>query len=160
MDARLSRSSEADRHGWNSYDNYREVHERRLEAHPFVDHDRTEPLKFDFYEINGEIWLVVEGIIYCKHGVVLEVTKWLETRLSGRRYQQIQVRGAFYRYNAHLAGRHTILRYDNSHDPDEYHVHRYDLRTGAIIDRRSLTRNEFPHISEVLDELQSLYEQR
>ena len=144
-----------DRHGWNSYQNYREIHETRLAAHPFVDHSRPNTIAFEFYQLEGELYIELNGQIHCRNGVVLEVTKYLETRWT--RGGRLQVRCFSYRYNASIAGKHNVLRYDNGHDFDEYHRHVFDAATGQPILEQHLTRYQFPLLSEVLDELAAMF---
>lgn len=158
MDADLSgprKGIKKDRHGWNSYENHKEIHESRLAAHPFVDHTRPNTIAFEFYEPEGELYLEMDGEIYCKRGVVVEVTKYFETRRT--RAGRLQVRCFSYRYNASVAGKHNLLRYDNGHDFDEYHRHVFDVSTGQPVLEEQLTRNEFPLLSEVLDELAEMF---
>ena len=158
MDADTSSADEGvkkDRHGWNSYENYRQIHESRLAAHPFVDLSRPNTVAFEFYELEGELYLEMNGEVFCKHGVVLEITKYFDTRRT--RGQRLQVRCFSYRYNASIAGKHNVLRYDNGHDFDEYHRHVFDVTTGRPVLEQHLTRNEFPLLSEVLDELAAMF---
>ncbi|MBI4317865.1 MAG: hypothetical protein HY675_05195 [Chloroflexi bacterium] len=155
MDASLSGTPEAerDRHGWNSFENYIEIHERRLAEHPFVDKSRPHTITFSVSEPDGIV--VVTGRVYCHHGVVVDVEKYLdlEYRQGGRRF----VRAYSYAYNAYFKGKHNILRYDNNHDFEQYHCHRLDLASGRQIgDPIPLTRQQFPHLSEVLDELERM----
>jgi len=154
MDAELrgrQQDHPADRHDWNSYENYVEIHETRLESHPFVDHSRASTVAFEFYEFEGDLFMVMDGEIYCQKNVVLEVTKYFDTRRT--RSGRLRVRCFSYRYNASIAGKHNLLRYDNGHDLDEYHRHRYDVDSGELVAFDILTRNEFPVLSKILDEL-------
>jgi len=144
-----------DRHGWNSYENYKEIHESRLTAHSFVDHSRPNTIAFEFYELEGELYMEMNGEIHCKHMVVLEVTKYFETRWT--RGGRLQVRCFSYRYNASIVGEHNVLRYDNAHDPDEYHRHVFDVATGEPVRMECMTRNDFPLLSEILDELACMF---
>ena len=144
-----------DRHGWNSYENYREVHEARLTTHPFVDHSRPDTVAFEFFKFEGELVMVMDGEICCRRGVILEVTKYFNTRRN--RAGRLQVRCFSYRYNASIGGKHNVLRYDNGHELDEYHRHVFDVATGGLLLMEYLTRNEFPLLSEVLDELARMF---
>lgn len=36
----------ADPHDWNTLDHYRTINDRRIEEHPFVDHNRPNTLRF------------------------------------------------------------------------------------------------------------------
>ena len=112
MDAELYSSEEErrDPHGWNSFENYVFVHETRLDEHPFIDHSVPNTLKFERVDVGGETIILLSGEVYCQCGVVVGVTKYLETRVVQGR---LQVRGFSYRYNARIKGRHNILRYDN-----------------------------------------------
>lgn len=83
------------------------------------------------------------------------MSKIFETRTVGR--GRLQVRCFSYSYNAYIRGRHNILRYDNNHGFDDYHKHTFDVKTGKQVKRESLKRNEFPHLSEVLDELEKMF---
>ncbi|GEM_PF-1756070 len=146
-----------DPHDWNSLENFVHVHETRLEQHAFVDHAKSNTLRFEEYELDGEVFMVLDGVVYCHHNVVLEVTKIYETRVTqGRR----QIRGFSYRYNASIRGRHTILRYDNGHPetPDEFHRHLFRISDGEEIERRIITRYELPTFADILTELQRLFE--
>jgi hypothetical protein len=56
VDASLSRAAIVkvnDPHGWNSYDNYRTVHEKCLAEHPFLDDARPNTIKFEFVRLDG-----------------------------------------------------------------------------------------------------------
>jgi hypothetical protein len=163
LDARLpssrknikrSKRENPDRHGWNTLENYKQIHYDRLTNHSFVDQSKPIPDFEPFYD--GEIlFIALEGEIYCKHNVVLSLTKLFETRIIGD--GRLQVRCFSYRYNASILGKHNILRYDNNHDFDDYHKHEFDMQTGHQIKRTSLQRNDFPVMSEVLDEIEGMF---
>lgn len=87
-------------------------------------------------------------------GVEVDVTKFLETRPVGK--GRMQVRGFSYCYNAHIAGKHNVLRYDNNHDFEDYHRHVFDINTGSEIKRIPIKRSELPTLAEFLDELEKL----
>ena len=161
MDARLPSSGKnikrekSDRHGWNALENYKQIHRDRLTTHPFVDHSKPIPNLESFYD--GEtLYITLEGKIHCKHNVVLSLTKIFETRII--RDGRLQVRCFSYRYNAYILGKHNILRYDNNHDFDDYHKHVFDMQTGEQTQRVTLRRNDFPLLSEVLDELENMFD--
>ena len=82
------------------------------------------------------------------------MTKALSTRVNAR--NQTEVRGLRYRYHVRVGGRGNLLRYDNSHGPDEFHRHEYDFETGEEKPVELLTREEFPTLIEVLDEVQAM----
>lgn len=149
----------ADRHGWNSFENYKQVHYTCLTNHSFV--DPTKPLpEFEQYRIDNDILIRIEGDIYCYNNVILSITKTLETKAA--KDGRLKVRCFSYSYNARVAGKHNILRYDNGHydngheDFNYYHKHIFDWRTGKEINIETLTREKFPLLSEVLSELEDL----
>ena len=95
------------------------------------------------------------GRIYCLENVIIDVEKELETQPSGR---LLQVRGLKYRYVAWVRDHHSILRYHNTHSHDDFYHHRvFNWRTGEEILYETLTRYQFPTLSEVLDEVQAAY---
>ena len=141
-----------EKHGWNSIDHYQEIHYSCLERHPFVDHDRQDTTKFYYLE-DPHFGLVVEisGKIYCRNNVIVDVEKYAEVQeLRGGR---LQMRCFWYRYNAHIADRHVVLRLDNRHDLDDYHCHVFDVETGEEIEVRPMTREELPTLAEFLLEV-------
>ena len=149
---------EADRHGWNSLENYRNIHENRLNNHSFLDPNRPQTVAFDFFTIGGDLFVQVAGEIYCLGGIVVEVEKYLETYEANS--GQIFVRSFSYRYNAYITGKHNVLRYDNGHDFDEYHRHVWAIETGAEMEERTITRSEFPTLGEMPDELEDMFFRR
>ena len=142
-----------DPHGWQSWDNYRAVHERRLERHPFPDPSRPNTLDFD--RVNPDRW-VLSGLVYCYRNAVLEVEKAYHTRRVGGR-GIIQVRCYSFLYVGWIAGGNLALKYHNHHaDPDEY-IHRvYHPITGREVLYEVLHRHQFPMFAEVLDELEAV----
>lgn len=159
MDAGLPRSEQnrADPHGWNTIENFLLVHETRLAEHPFVDHTRPNTLKFEQYEVDGNVYFLFSGKVFCENDVTVYVFKYYESREAGGR---LQIRGFSYSYNAHIENRHNILRYDNGHEdtPEEYHRHLFDMATGNEIERRIITRYELPNFYDILTEIQELFE--
>ena len=94
----------------------------------------------------------------CRGGLEIEVIKLLDARI---RAGQVEVRGIKYSYHARVfedgSGR-NVLRYDSghAHTPGVYHRHEYDPVTGE--DRLSmLRREEFPVLSEMVDELAAMF---
>ncbi len=97
---------------------------------------------------------VVEGDITCEGGIVVRVSKTLESQGGTDR-----VRTVHYNYNAHMPGGGNILRYDNSHlgSPDEYHRHRYDTGTWEQIGPTEIIdRDAFPTLIEMVSEVEDL----
>ena len=57
-----------------------------------------------------------------------------------------------------MVGQGNLLRYDNSHAPDEFHRHEYVFPTQDQRPLETLTREEFPTLIEVIDEVQAMAE--
>lgn len=153
MDARFSRAAIAKRtdpHRWQTFEQYRIVHDARLEEHPFIDRSKPDTLVFEEIEDRGVVVIHLYGEVYCRGSVVLEVEKWFETRVTSGR---VQVRGVRYRYIGYTRSKGLLLKYHNVHeDPNEY-IHRiYDPVTGEE-QSEQLSRTQFPVFTEVLDEL-------
>ena len=153
MAPRLPGPKHAGRHEWNSYEDYKKVNERKLAQYPFI-----EDLKLAFMEIlcEGALFVGMEATMSLPKNVMLEVTKYLATDRRGPGRGRLYVRTFSYRYNAWIKGKHAILRYDNNDDLDDYHGHWWDVETGEFLERRSMSRDEFPVFSEVLDELDEM----
>ena len=141
---------------WNSLDNYRFLHEKYLGEHPLV-----QPVGWAFalettkqpqapYDL-----ITFEGVVVCTNGLLLEITKFGDLdRTPARRVRMYR-----YRYNAHFPGRKNVLRYDNMHveEPEVYHRHVFDHKTGDQTSFQTMTRSQFPVMHEVLDELMQMF---
>lgn len=153
MDASLSRASIPERndpHDWNTWDHYRNIHERRINEHPFIDHSTPNPLKF--LETGDEGVLLLQGQVYCFRGVAPEVEKWYASRYFGHLRK---VRCYSYRYAAWVQAGHPVLRYHNVHRNDnEYHHRVFNPLTGEEAGHETLFRYQFPLFTEVLEELE------
>ena len=148
-----SSSKPSGKHEWNSFENYRDLLERYL-ATPLIESHDVEIIA---YEIDGETFVAITGSIRCRNGIVLDVEKYADTELRGTSNPRLWVRTYSYRYNAYIPGKCTVLRYDNGHDFEEYHAHPFDPSTGeAIKVGKRITREEMPHLSQVLAEIDSL----
>ncbi|MCI0441192.1 MAG: hypothetical protein L0177_18980 [Chloroflexi bacterium] len=131
------------------------MHDRRLEEHGFIDPTRRDTLVFEEVEIEGVLFIHLEGDVYCLNGVTLEVEKWFETRETNNGL--LQVRGITYRYIGYVQGGNLALKYHNLHADKSEYIHRvYDPATGDEIFYERLTREQFPIMTEVLDELEIL----
>lgn len=154
-DNKRKKRKKADRHGWNSFENYKQIYEDRIKNHPFV--DSTKPIPdFEFYHDGDNLFVVLDGRIYCSNNIVLTIFKVFETRYVEK--GRLQVRCSVYSYNASIRGQHNILRYDNTHldEYDKYHKHEFDVDTGQCTNVKHLSRQQFPVLSDVLDELKSM----
>ena len=98
--------------------------------------------------------MTLRGEVLCLAGVVIRVLKDFAVRVNAR--NQEEVRGLRYRYHVHIPRRANLLRYDNSHGPDEFHRHEYDFATQEEKPVEMLTREQFPTLIEVLDEVQAM----
>lgn len=143
-----------EKHGWLWFDRYELIHREVLAAHPFVVADRT-----SFVPVaGGPDRIRCMGLVVCRSGVEIEVDKHLAVHRVGSR---TQVRGFKYRYHARIQERgsgRNVLRYDSghAHTPDVYHRHEYDPETGHD-HLTTLTREEFPVLSEMVDELAEMF---
>ena len=130
MVSRLRRaeiSPRNDPHDWNSWDNYRNVHNRRLSEHSFVV-GFSDTLVFKLSET--EATLRLDGFIECQGSVLLEVTKEFDLRYDGN--GRMYVRCYRYRYIGLVPGSHVLLKYHNLHnDPNQYVQRVYDPSGGA-----------------------------
>jgi hypothetical protein len=107
-------------------------------------------------------FLVLEGRLRCKHGLFIDVLKYLDVRQSSTR---ILVRTNRYRYHAGVEGStaRPIFRYDNTDakpgHPDAHHKHRFDPKTWREIEPPLWIGEErWPHLSDVVEELQVWWE--
>lgn len=157
MDAGLSRASIIgnDPHQWHTYEQYRIVHDQRLEEHPFIDSDKPNTLVFEQLRNEGVIVRVhLEGDVYCHRDVTLKVEKWFETRTTQRGL--LQVRGFIYRYIAYIRGEVWVLKYHNLHDDADEYVHRVRNIATDTVYSEIIERHQFPVMTDVLDELEAI----
>lgn len=111
---------------------------------------------------SDEVSLIVEGRIWCEHGIFVDVRETLELNALG------QVRVIRYSYHAALVGHapRTIFRYDNAHvyvregHEDEHHRHRYDYTTWTEVSPPEwIGRDRQPQIRDVIVELQEWWQE-
>ena len=97
--AELEASPRRDPHNWNSLDNYRFLHEKHLDAHPFVLPNGWD-LTFHYTSLPFSQFdaIRLEGLVLCTNGLVLEMTKEGDVD----RTQAYRVRMFRFRYNAHF----------------------------------------------------------
>ena len=159
MEARFARTQTtvgADPHQWHTYEQYRIVNDQRLDEHSFIDRTRQDTLRFEEVEDDEGVFSIhLEGNLYCLGGVTLKIEKWFETRVTPSGL--LQVRGDNYRYIGYKRGGNRILKYHNLHeDKDEYFHRIYDPETDQLKFSEVLTRDQFPVMTDVLDELEQL----
>ena len=163
MDKRLSHSEKTkkrqkrnlkDRHGWNTLDDYNHIYHNYLDNHPFLDHTKPLP-EFTYYlsEENKDVYVVLDGYIYCNNDIVVEIKKTFETRIVASGI--LIIRCILYCYNAYIKANRCILRYDNIDKLSDYHKHTFNS-DGQELSRVSITRQQFPLLHEFIDELQKL----
>ncbi len=155
MDAGLSRASlnVANPHQWHTYEQYRVVHDRRLDEHSFIDRQKPHTLVFDEVESGGALLIHLEGDVYFYNAVTLKTEKWFETRFV---HGMLQVRGLLYRYIGYTRSGNLVLKYHNLHDDATEYVHRIYDSSGEEVFSETLTRAQFPTMTEVMDELSTL----
>ena len=112
---------------------------------------------FEFFQNGDQLFILLQGTIYCWNNIILDITKLFETREVGNGL--LQVRCFVYEYNAYIAGKYNVLRYDNTHEGNlnYYHKHIFHLETGLELSIIELTRDNFPLLHEVLDELERMF---
>jgi hypothetical protein len=135
-----------EKHGWNDLEDYLHVALRVAEHHPFVvDHTLSVQPPSEAGEISGDV--------FCHEHIILDVSKHFEIRMRRHRKEARTVR---YSYHARYENGENILRYDNAHPPQYLGYptrhHKHDWRSGR--EEISHVGNDWPHLSEVLDELQ------
>ena len=119
---------------------------------------RPNTLNFDSVEAEGVLHISQSGFVYCERGIILDVEKWFETRYKSRK---LQIRGVLYRYVAWVYQGNQVLKYHNLHDsPNEYTHRAFDPKTGEQVLYETLTREQFPVFTEVLDEIDLLTRDR
>lgn len=119
---------------------------RAVEDDPFVvEHTLSIQLSPEAGELSGDV--------SCHGDIVVDVTKHFEIRGTGRRRQARTVR---YAYHARYANGADIVRYDNAHQypghATAHHNHRFDPGGETV----THVGADWPHLSEVLDELKKL----
>lgn len=147
------------RHGWNSLQGYFNAHVRRmadLENEGFLVRDGLAQ-----HWGKGE-FLVLEGRLRCKHGLFVDVLKYLNVR---RYPTRTLVRTNRYRYHAGVEGdaNRPIFRYVNTDakpgHAGAHHKHRFDPTTWREIEPPLWIGEErWPHLSDVVDELRDWWE--
>lgn len=123
-----------------------------MDEHPFL----NQPSALDFREITvgGVARIAVWGECLCRRQVSLAIRNELAFRYVGNIRQ---VRGVSFNYVAWIPGRNLVLKYHNLHENPDLYIHRaYNPQTGQQIRYEEMTRQQFPVLSEVLDEAELL----
>lgn len=146
--------------GWLDLDKYVVVHERYLDV--LARDGYVDDVSLTFTKLtapDGSVRQVkLEGIVFCPEGVAVEVTKYMETRyVEGR----LQVISTYYRYHAWRPGRsgEPLIRYDQAHDSDHPHYHRFDS-AGEPLRYDDLTLETMPRLDAVVREAVDLARER
>ena len=144
-----------DPHDWNPIENYVYLHQLHLDEHPLVDQEASS-LRFIAIDTPRAPYdiMVVEGLIVCRNGLRLDISKSGDMERTAQR----RVRMTLYSYNAYRPGGHNVLRYDNQHLGTEhvYHRHQFDVDTGQLVSFTTMSREAFPVMHQILDELVQL----
>lgn len=151
----MTSTSGGNRHGPNSFANYQEVHNRRMQDFMQGGFVTSHNLRFGA-PTHGCISL--EGDIHCLGGITINVRKQLKILSGTGAGAVIQTSG--YSYNAFANGRGIIVRYDSPHDDHNqfHHVHRHDyLGSWSEIDIEPLLESEVPTLADVIEEVHDIY---
>jgi hypothetical protein len=148
-----SKSRSGGKHGPNTFANYQDVHNRRMQD--FVDEGFVISHNVRFGKPTGG-YITLEGDIHVKGGITVEVQKKLKI-LSGKG-PNAMVKTSEYSYHVYANGRGNLFRYENCDHRHHHHVHWYDfLRTWGPTRVDELQENEVPTLSEVLDAVRDIY---
>jgi Family of unknown function (DUF6516) len=148
-------TSRPDRHGWNSWDQYQNVHEHHMGLfNGFVVEDDLVPVPTET-EVN---W---NGRILCEDGFSLAVLKIQEVNV---RHGRPWVRTVIYSYQGlQRVGNATrkLFRYDNFHPhpghADAHHKHRCDADGNEIDPPDPVGAAHWPTLSAALEELRQMW---
>ena len=139
----------AERHGWNTLEDYLHVLRRVVDDSPFVISDT---LSIDISPDAGDI----SGDILCHEDIILDVTKHFEiVEYEGQQY----ARTVRYSYHARYDNGADILRYDNAHAEEQtghsttHHKHEFHNGAESVSE---VGESDWPHLSEVLDEVSNM----
>jgi hypothetical protein len=143
------------KHGPNSLENYKEVHNKRIRQALDGGFLVSDGLKFDALG-NGVI--ILEGVLECVGGLTVDVLKTIHI-LSGSG-PTARVQTETYSYNASLRGVGNVFRYDSPHPHyPKHHVHRYDVLNrdtkGSV--KAIEDEEDRPTLGDVIDELRDWY---
>ena len=140
------------KHGWNSLDDYIYQHQRRLEDYPsFIEDYSLEAERI--VKIRTPL-LIISIEVVCSPGIKLDILKTAELR--GKRREEARTKD--YSYNASVANKGNILRYDNAHiHPGHFtthHKHIFD-QNGIEIEGSPIPieDDKWPHMHQVIEEL-------
>lgn len=152
----MPRMARGDPHGPNTFDDYVNVYEHRLEALAgfIVDNGLT-------YTVTETV-VLWEGTIVCQTGIELDVHR--AQQVTWNREGRMVVQTVDYAYNAiRRVGEKCIplLRYDNSHEhprhPTKHHRHRFN-EEGESLRVEHVGEDGWPHLTDVLEELRDHFQ--
>lgn len=140
-----------DRHGWNSWDQYQNVHRSCL--HDYLDHFILDD-GLVFTETGSVVFW--KGTLACVEGIEIQVRKVQEVRY---RNGQPEVRTSDYSYHVlqrTTGGVRNLFRYDNAHPhlnhPDPHHRHQYDDDGNDTEPVQHIGADAWPTLAEVIEE--------
>lgn len=152
------------KHGWNSLQNYLNVHEKTLRQYEkYMEQPRTyrhEKLT-EFHHT-----LICEGIIFRTYRdtrVRVDVEKDIE--IDPRVPQRARARTYSYKYSANQPGGKKLIRYCSPHEDWEEegsaahhkHHHRHDFTKNPKGEITLLGNDGWPHVGEFLEEVLSSF---
>jgi hypothetical protein len=152
------------KHGWNSLQNYLNVHEKTLRRYEkYMERVKTyhhEKLT-DFHHT-----LTCDGIIFRTYRdtrVRVDIEKDIE--VDPRVPQRPQARTYSYKYSANQPGGKKLIRYCSPHDdweeegsaPHHKHHHKHDFTGNPKGDITLLGNDDWPHVGEFIEEVLSLF---
>lgn len=140
---------------WISYERYRVIHERNLEALIAENLVTVDTTQFFSYREAGELeGVYLQGRVETAGGGVLYVFKRLDVRI---RHGRPQVLTNLYTYHARVrleGGAVDVFRYDNTHgEVETLHQHVYDS-DGNMIAKEPLPLEELPPLSRIVRDVE------
>lgn len=145
-----------DRHGWNSWDGYLAVHQKRLAD--FHGHFLLED-RLTFTRTRDTVFW--SGELLCADGIEIHVTK-RQTVRERRGRTEVQTTDYSYQVLRRTGSSvRPLFRYDNAahHDhPDAHHRHRYDEAGVEIDPPEHVGRSGWPTMGDVIDEAHDLWQ--
>jgi hypothetical protein len=147
-----------DRHDWNNWDNYLNVHDSFLNSRGHF----IEMNDLDFiFSSSAVFW---EGVLYCRDGIEIHVTKAQAVQFRGGR---AEVKTESYSYHALKRTDEgdiiQMLRYDNAHPHPNHltghHKHIFDAEGNEILPVLHVGVEGWPTLGAFIDEVIALWEQ-
>lgn len=150
-----SRRKPSSRHGWNSWDNYLNVHQHQLrDFEHFISSNQLS------YTVTDTLvsW---QGELHCAGGIEIHVRKTQEVEPRGGGWPMVKTFEYSYQVMRRQAGQAiSIFRYDNVHvqpgHPDAHHKHCFDEHGTEIEPPVHVGEAGWPTLAEVVREAYEL----